>query len=461
VPEKDYLAQDLVNICCLVDLGCEFAVDTQFVQKRKTKLSLRIDSYLLETNRTLKSYADSRSKKKDPPHVPVFMEVYCSWLKKYLDWFDLDLYIHVLAHSDGMTVERIRNQLASEDPVDYQMSGVKDVDPLMVPLPKMHKVINTGTHSFGVTSEGKFTPYCKNTFTTIPEFSQDVVQPLYDKELTASCNHPGFEEVLVARMPAAKVPLAHMQTTVIWADTKVEDGETTLHWLGLQEGKYVSLPSEWVEMNFDEELLSEAKQQAERVRLGERALGSFLILPVGDSRNNDPPVAIRDNLGLNYYYQGNVDNCVMGGLIKAVYWMMGPDKSDLLLRDFLPAVIEELWQKFVMHVHFVLRGNYWTKRLKTTSATLDIDNLYPLVVHLRATDNSQNHVVCLYNGYIFDSANRYVLLKSLDSWNWCGRAYPFSRHLQIYQLIPKEAKVSQSNTTQTTGMKKKRRRYFG
>jgi hypothetical protein len=105
----------------------------------------------------------------------------------------------------------------------------------------------------------------------------------------------------VARMPTAKVPLAHMQITGIRANTKVEGGETTLRWLGLQDGKYISLPTEWVEMNIDGELLSEAKQHAERVRLGEGALGRFLILPVGDSQNDDPPVAIRDNLGLNYY----------------------------------------------------------------------------------------------------------------------------------------------------------------
>jgi hypothetical protein len=214
-------------------------------------------------------------------------------------------------------------------------------------------------------------------------------------------------------------------------------------------------------MNFDGELLSEAKQRAERVRLGEGAVGRFLILPVGDSRNDDPPVAIRDNLGLNYYYQGNVDNCVMCGLVNAVYWMMGPDKSDLLLREFLPAVIKELWEKFVMHVNFVLRGDYWMKRLKTTSATLDIDDSYPLVVLLKATDNSQNHAVCLYNGHIFDSASHYVLLKSRDSLNWCCEAYPFSCHLCIYQLLPKKAKVSQPNTTQTTNKKKKRRNYFG
>jgi hypothetical protein len=72
-----------------------------------------------------------------------------------------------------------------------------------------------------------------------------------------------------------------------------------------------------------------------------------------------PPVALRDNQSLNYYYQGNVDKCVMGGLVNAVYWVLGPDRSDLLLKDFFPAAIQELWQKFVMHVNLVLRGGYW------------------------------------------------------------------------------------------------------
>jgi hypothetical protein len=462
VPDKAYSPQELVNICCLVDKGREFAVDTHFVQKRKTKFSLRLDSYKLDTNKTLKAYAQNRGKKKDPPPAPVFMEVYRSWLKKYLDWFNPDLYVHILAHSDGMTVERIRNQLASEDPVDYQMSGVKDVDPLMVPLPKMHEVINTGTHSFGEKNEAdEFIPYCKNTFTTIPTYSQDVVQPLYDEKLTASCNPPGFEEVPVARMPTVKVPLAHMQITGIRADMKIEEGVTTLRWLGLQGGKYVSLPTIWVEHNFDDELLSEAKQRAERVGSGAQPLGRFLVLPVGDSRNDDPPFAIRANLLLNYYYQGNVDNCVMGGLVNAVYWMLGPDQSDLLLSGFVPAAIQDLWQNFVIHVNHVLREGYWLKRLKTPLPTLDIDDSYPLVVHLKAKDDSQNHAVCLFRGHIYDSASRYVLVKGMESLNWCCGAYPFSNHLRIYQLQPKEAKVTHPGPTTPTGKKKKRRRRGG
>jgi hypothetical protein len=34
-------------------------------------------------------------------------------------------------------------------------------------------------------------------------------------------------------------------------------------WLGLQGGKYVSLPAEWVALNFDEGLLKEATERAE------------------------------------------------------------------------------------------------------------------------------------------------------------------------------------------------------
>jgi hypothetical protein len=46
----------------------------------------------------------------------------------------------------------------------------------------------------------------------------------------------------------------------------------------------------------------------------------FLSLAVGDSRDDNPPSNLRDNQGLNYYYQGQVDNCVLGGFANAVFF---------------------------------------------------------------------------------------------------------------------------------------------
>ncbi len=65
-------------------------------------------------------------------------------------------------------------------------------------------------------------------------------------------------------------------------------------------------------------------------------------------------------------YQGKDDNCVIGGLVNAVFWMLGPDESDALLRDFKPTIIQELWFKFVQHINWALRpAGYLLKRFKT------------------------------------------------------------------------------------------------
>ncbi len=200
----------------------------------------------------LKSLASHRSKKKDPPKVKVIMQVYCSWLKKYLDWFDPDLYLYLQANADGIPVKRFPTQMAAEMEIDYQFSGVVDNDPLIVPLPKLHQKISTDTHKFGEVVNGRYYPYCHDR-------SGTAVIPTYNTKLTASCNPNGFEYVPVARLSSDDVPAIHVQITGIRADIqKVKRGICTLRWLGLQDSKYVSLPTAWVETNFHQDLLAEA-----------------------------------------------------------------------------------------------------------------------------------------------------------------------------------------------------------
>jgi hypothetical protein len=74
------------------------------------------------------------------------------------------------------------------------------------------------------------------------------------------------------------------------------------------------LPTEWVILNFDTLILEEAKRRAMMVTKGgeKRHHDKFVPLPVGDSRDDDPPRGIRNNKGLNYYYQGKTsDVCVL------------------------------------------------------------------------------------------------------------------------------------------------------
>jgi hypothetical protein len=77
--------------------------------------------------------------------------------------------------------------------------------------------------------------------------------------------------------------------------------------------------------------------------------GRFLGIPPGNSRDDDPPFALRHNQGLNYYYQGAVDNCVMGGLVNAVYWWLGQDLADELLKSNHTLGVKDFWMIFVKH----------------------------------------------------------------------------------------------------------------
>jgi hypothetical protein len=81
------------------------------------------------------------------------------------------------------------------------------------------------------------------------------------------------------------------------------------------------LPTEWVILNFDNSIIEEAKIRAMVVTKGGKksSRDKFIPLPGGDSREDDPPRGICNNKGLNYYYQGKTDICVLGGLANAVF----------------------------------------------------------------------------------------------------------------------------------------------
>jgi hypothetical protein len=56
-----------------------------------------------------------------------------------------------------------------------------------------------------------------------------------------------------------------------------------------------------------------------------------------------------------------------------------------------------------------------------------------------------------FEGAIYDSASRYVLVKNLDALNWCCGTCGFDQHLRQYRL---EAKTNKEET-----VKWKRQRY--
>jgi hypothetical protein len=179
-------------------------------------------------------------------------------------------------------------------------------------------------------------------------------------------------------MPSSKVPAHRIKIKAIrpniFVRTKVAP------WLGLQGGEYLSLPVDWVSLNFEESLLKEGTERAERALQGKLITSHrFLPLPVEDYRDDDPPLILRDNQGLNYYYQGQVNNCVMGRLANVVFWMRGPKLPDALLNGFTPN-ISEFWFGWVKHVHSALK-EYLLKKHKCPDI-LKMEDSSPVVFQL-------------------------------------------------------------------------------
>jgi hypothetical protein len=186
-----------------------------------------------------------------------------------------------------------------------------------------------------------------------------------------------------------------------------------------------------------------------------RKRNAFYHCQFGDSRNDDPTIAIRHNQGFNYYYQGHQDNCVMGGLVNTVYQMTGPADAKALLEGNTPTLIHDLWFKFVQHANQAMHDRYQTRRITIPEYILRMDTTFPLVVELKSTNNSETHAICIFKDCIYDSASHYVLSKSLETLNWCCGSYDYACHLRIYCLEPMETKGA------IPRMAKKRQKSYG
>jgi hypothetical protein len=194
------------------------------------------------------------------------------------------------------------------------------------------------------------------------------------------------------------------------------------------------LPTEWVILNFDTSILEEATRRARMVAKGtKKHEEKFVTLPVGDSRDDDPPRGIRNNKGLNYFYQGKTDVCVLGGLSNAVFWMIGLDPAKDLLHNYSPTM-DSFWFHFVQHVNGVMHEyGYLLRKLKCQDV-LQMDDALPVVVQLRGGDKSESHSVCIYDGSIYDLASQFVLVKSRETLNWCCGDFGFEAPVSLYRL---------------------------
>jgi hypothetical protein len=104
-PHRPYAGQDLVHLCCLVDRGRPFTVDTKL--SRMAMLTLQVRSYETNKGATLeRNFSDTQSSKV-PPVKRMYFRVFRSWLELYLEWFDPDLWDYIKVQTYGMTVLRL------------------------------------------------------------------------------------------------------------------------------------------------------------------------------------------------------------------------------------------------------------------------------------------------------------------------------------------------------------------
>ena len=155
-------------------------------------------------------------------------------------------------------------------------------------------------------------------------------------------------------------------------------------------------------------------------------------------------------MGLNYYYQGEIDNCLMGGFANAIFHMMGDDYAKELLESWSPAwhASDDRWAKFQEHASRILSGSKRTvvfPKQKDISI-LDMDDPMPITVQLRSRDGSETHAITIYNNNIYDGVSRYVLMKNKEALDWCCGKYGFDRVLKTYALKMNEGRKSKKRS---------------
>jgi hypothetical protein len=207
----------------------------------------------------------------------------------------------------GTQVEVLKTGLASANENDYQNGSVKLRYHDVVPFNK--------THAATFLDQSFVRKYAANS-TKSNRLKHRHFKHEFEKECNPSVRFDTvpFPKCIAERdkdkvgddptLPP-KVPLIHVQITGVKAEMKLKwnvpkrqkiyvNKDITMRWLGVQGGRYVALPPDWVFNNIEKAVTDEAlrrgrmhlKSTKEHNGLQEQ----FVRLPPGDCRTDDPPV---------------------------------------------------------------------------------------------------------------------------------------------------------------------------
>jgi hypothetical protein len=449
--DDGYTDQEYIDLACLLDPGRELKCD-RFQKKLANKLELQVKSYELPGRLILGS-----TKQKHPVIEDQCIIVYKDWLREYLGYYNPGYYDFLVTSVYGTEVEVLKTGLASANENDYQNGSLKLRYDDVVPFNK--------THAATFLDQSFVRKYAANS-TKSSRSKHRHFKHEYEKECNPSVKFDPVpfpkciaesDKVKVGDDPTLppKVPLIHVQITGVKAEMKLKwnipkrqkvfaNKDITMRWLGVQGGRYVALPPDWVFDNIDKIVSDEALRRGRlHLRSTKEHNGlqeQFVRLPPGDCRTDDPPVYLRNQeTGLNYYHQEMIDNCLLGGFVNAIYQIYGETPAQRLLSGWTPTKHKNLQRtrQFVSHIREVLspliqRGCVM-QRLKEPF-TLETNDQMPIVLLLTGNDGSSTHSITCYNGNIYDSASRYVLFKTATALNWCCGKFGYKRTHLAYVL---------------------------
>jgi hypothetical protein len=453
---KNLNAKETITLCCFLDRGraIDFKVDPLF----KDRLEYSVLGYSIPAGLTLKEFRGnynkcSKAHKTRLPYRQVLVHdrVYKSWLKEYLFYFNDDAYEAIITVVEGMRVTVLPNVLAGEDEISYEFQGKQVRLPGLLPVPVMHKSVTT-LSDFGVRDqEGHMHLYYQYQTAagydpTKHPIKHQTLGPLLERKVIEP---RGFDRIPLARIrTSAKEDVTNFQIKGLRVEIKTvhheKDGKRfskeLTRWTGLQNDKLVSLPLKWVERNFSESFRKKVLGAQENITAGDTR--GWVRLPIGDCRLDDPPCSIRNSkAGLNMYYQGQVDNCLPGGFVNALYhagWKKEAQEILAIYKETTDTVSKRFISKFIRKVQAVFQNKYKLVALRNVRLLSD-DTLMPLLVVLRARDGSESHSITVFQDFLFDSASRFVLRKCLDSLDWSCGASGYDCPVKVYGL--QETKV--------------------
>ena len=351
--DTPYSDQEYINLACLVDPGRKLSFDSQKLQSQTVQVT--IQSYDLPPGRSL---SDCKPKNQLKDNNSVVMEIFKDWLKCYLDFFDPGYYEYIMTELEGTKVMVLPGHIASDNIHDYQFQGKLEHHTGIVPLTKGHKPLvlciayakeyaTEATKSESTTHReykiGKTAWECNpgGNFDKVP-----FPQVYYNKESLRS--EPKSDDSEDDKKPPAHLKHNYQIRGLRAEVTKAQKGDKKKYqqynkkaendgfntrFLGLQNGKYVALANDWVYKEIDNAVITEAIRRGNHPLIGVKK--SCVKLPPGDTRDDDPPSSLWDNSsGFNYYYQGNLNNCLMGEFANAISKMMGPAVAEQLLSNW-------------------------------------------------------------------------------------------------------------------------------